>query len=147
MGSDVGTVRTFANLNLLESDLNGSGSGARRAELAEGLSVLIRNGNLLHVEIRLPDGTVVASERLGLVGTRRPVTQDFGVAKGGTIAPAVLVDGAPKRSRLCRSRPRPSSANICRSPRTAESAQSLVSGGMRPPSSRRWTPSVATSSW
>ena len=73
VGSDAGTVRTFANLNLLESDLNGSGSRARRAELAEGLALLIRNGNLLHVEIRLPDGTVVASESLGLVGSRQPV--------------------------------------------------------------------------
>ena len=98
VGGDAGTVRTFANLNLLESDLDGSGSLARRTELASGLGLLIRNGDLLHVEIRLPDGTVIASEMLDLVGTRRPVTPDFGVANGGTIAPAVLVDGAPSEA-------------------------------------------------
>jgi diguanylate cyclase (GGDEF)-like protein len=93
IGSDAGTVRTFANLNLLESDLSGSASPARRAELAEGLASLVRNGNLLHVEIRLPDGTIVASDDPGLVGSRQPITSHFGVATGGAIAPAVLLQG------------------------------------------------------
>jgi diguanylate cyclase (GGDEF)-like protein len=95
VSSDAGTVRTFANLNLLESDLSGSASPARRAELARNLSSLVRNGNLLHVEIRRPDGTVVGSENLDLVGSRQPVTADFGVATGGAIAPAMLLEGAP----------------------------------------------------
>ena len=98
VGSDAGTVRSFVNLNLLESDLDGNGSAARRAELAGGLTSLIRNGNLLHIEIRLPDGTVVASEGVGLVGSRQPATADFGIALGGAIAPAVLLDGAPSEA-------------------------------------------------
>jgi diguanylate cyclase (GGDEF)-like protein len=98
IGNDAATVRTFANLNLLESDLSGTGPRARQVEFAKGLSALIRNGNLLHVEIRLPDGTVVASERLELVGSRQPLTADFAVARRGTIAPAVLTDGAPSEA-------------------------------------------------
>jgi diguanylate cyclase (GGDEF)-like protein len=98
VGNDAATVRTFANLNLLESDLSGTAPRAREVEFAKGLAALIRNGNLLHVEIRLPDGTVVASERLELVGSRQPLTADFAVATRGAIAPAVLADGAPSEA-------------------------------------------------
>jgi diguanylate cyclase (GGDEF)-like protein len=94
VGSDAGTVRTFANLNLLESDLSGSLSQSRRAELANGLASLVRNGNLLHIEIRLADGTVVASEDAALDGARAQITPDFATALQGTIAPTVLQDGA-----------------------------------------------------
>jgi hypothetical protein len=46
VGSDAGTVRTFANLNLLERDLSAGLSPGRRAELARGFAALVRNGNL-----------------------------------------------------------------------------------------------------
>src|SRR5262245_6868588 len=62
VGSDAGTVRSFVNLNLSGQDLTGGASDARRQALSEGLASLVRNGDLLHVEVRLPDGTVVASE-------------------------------------------------------------------------------------
>jgi diguanylate cyclase (GGDEF)-like protein len=94
VGSDAGTVRTFANLNLLESDLSPTLNPTRRAELANGLASLVRNGNLLHIEVRLPDGTVVASEDPALDGTRARVTPDFATALQGSIAPAVLQEGA-----------------------------------------------------
>jgi diguanylate cyclase (GGDEF)-like protein len=94
VGSDAGTVRAFANLNLLESDLSGTLSQGRRAELANGLGSLIRNGNLLHIEIRLPDGTVVASEDAALDGTRAPITADFASSLNGSIVPAILQEGA-----------------------------------------------------
>jgi diguanylate cyclase (GGDEF)-like protein len=98
VGSDAGTVRTFANLNLLESDLSPTLSQSRRAELASGLASLVRNGNLLHIEVRLPDGTVVASDDPTLDGARAKVTPDFATALQGTIAPAVLQDGAPSEA-------------------------------------------------
>jgi diguanylate cyclase (GGDEF)-like protein len=94
VSGDAGTVRTFANLNLLESDLESTLSPARRAQLADGLASLTRTGNLLHVEIRLPDGTVLVSEDKALAGTRAAITPDFGIALQGTIAPAILRDGA-----------------------------------------------------
>jgi len=94
VGSDAGTVRTFANLNLLESDLSSATTPARRAELENRLSSLVRNGNLLHIEIRLPDGTIVASEDPKLAGTRARISPDFATALQGMIAPAVLQDGA-----------------------------------------------------
>jgi diguanylate cyclase (GGDEF)-like protein len=94
VGSDAGTVRAFANLNLLESDLSGTLSQARRVQLANGLGSLIRNGNLLHIEIRLPDGTVVASEDAALDGTKAPITADFASSLNGSIVPAILQDGA-----------------------------------------------------
>jgi diguanylate cyclase (GGDEF)-like protein len=98
VGSDAGTVRTFANLNLLESDLNAGLSQTRREELASDLASLVRNGNLLHVEVRLPDGTVVASEDGALDGTRAKITPDFDTSLAGTIAPALLENGAPSES-------------------------------------------------
>jgi diguanylate cyclase (GGDEF)-like protein/putative nucleotidyltransferase with HDIG domain len=105
IGSDAGTVRTFANLNLLESDLSAALSQGRRAELAKGLASLVRNGNLRHIEIRLPDGTVIASDDPTLGGTRAKITPDFATALQGTIAPAVLQDGAPSESGTALSTP------------------------------------------
>ena len=90
VGSDAGTVRSFVNLNLLNEDLTGTASAARRQALGTALASLVRNGNLAHIEIRLPDGTVVASEDLGLGGTRAPITADFTTALGGAIVPVIL---------------------------------------------------------
>jgi diguanylate cyclase (GGDEF)-like protein len=98
VSSDVGTVRTFANLNLLERDLSAGLSRDRRAELADRLAALVRNGNFLHIEVRLPDGTVIASEDPTLGGTRAKITPDFANALQGTTALAVLQDGAPSEA-------------------------------------------------
>ncbi|HEV7809851.1 MAG TPA: HD domain-containing phosphohydrolase [Candidatus Limnocylindrales bacterium] len=95
VGSDAGTVRSFVNLNLLESDLGGQASPTRREALATGLKSLIQNGNLLHVEVRLPDGTIVASEDPALYGRRMPSSPDYQVALSGKVAPNVVQDGAP----------------------------------------------------
>ncbi len=100
VGSDAGTVRTFANLTLLESDLDPNLSADRRAQLATALSALIRNGNLLHVEIRAPDGTVLISEDPSLDGRHMPATADFTTAKSGQIAPNVVLDGGPSEAAI-----------------------------------------------
>jgi diguanylate cyclase (GGDEF)-like protein len=94
VASDAGTVRTFANLNLLERDLSAALSQGRRAEVAHAFAALIRNGNLLHIELRLPDGTVIASEDPKLGGVRAEITPDFATALQGSTALAVLQDGA-----------------------------------------------------
>ena len=98
VASDAGTVRTFANLNLIERDLSAALSQDRRAELAHAFAALIRNGNLLHIELRLPDGTVIASEDPKLGGVRAKITPDFATALQGSTALAVLQDGAPSEA-------------------------------------------------
>ena len=105
VGSDAGTVRTFANLNLLERDLSAGLSPGRRAELARGFATLVRNGNLLHIELRRPDGTVIASEDPRLSGVRATITPDFATALQGNTALAVLQDGAPSEAGLALSMP------------------------------------------
>ncbi len=72
-------------------------SRAAAGHVAGALASLVRNGNLIHIEIRLPDGRVVASEADGLAGTRAPITADFSTALAGTIAPAILDEGQPQR--------------------------------------------------
>ena len=54
----------------------------------------MRNGNLLHLEIRRPDGTIVASEDPTLAGTVGPASADFSIALSGSIAPAFLDPGS-----------------------------------------------------
>jgi diguanylate cyclase (GGDEF)-like protein len=98
VGSDAGTVRTFANMNLRQGDLSVGLSQDRRAALTNGLAELVRNGNLLHIELRLLDGTVIASEEPELAGTRASITPDFASALQGRIALAVLQDGAPSEA-------------------------------------------------
>jgi diguanylate cyclase (GGDEF)-like protein len=98
VGGDAGTVRSFVNLNLTAQDLTGAAAADRRRALSTALASLVRNGNLLHIEVRLPDGTVVASEEPDLVGTHAPISADFSTATGGAIAPGILAAGEPSES-------------------------------------------------
>jgi diguanylate cyclase (GGDEF)-like protein len=98
VGSDAGTVRTFANMNLRQGDLSVGLSHERRAALTSGLAELVRNGNLLHVELRLPDGTVIASEDAALGGARATISPDFATALQGQTVLAVLQDGGPSEA-------------------------------------------------
>src|SRR5262245_52444151 len=90
VASDAATIRSFVNLNLSDQDLTGAPSAARRAALSTALVSLVRNGDLLHLEIRLPDGTIVASEDPSLGGTQAPVSADFSTALRGSIVPTML---------------------------------------------------------
>jgi diguanylate cyclase (GGDEF)-like protein len=94
IGSDAATIRSFANLNLLETDLSGPVAPTRSAALSRGLESLVRNGTLLHLEIRRPDGTVVASDDRSLVATVAPLSSDFAVAVGGSIVPTFVETSA-----------------------------------------------------
>jgi diguanylate cyclase (GGDEF)-like protein len=95
VGSDAGTVRSFVNLNLLESDLAATSTPGRVQQLTAALSSLIRNGNLAHLEIRRPDGTVVVSDDPSLDGRVMPLTADFRKALGNAIAPSLVEDATP----------------------------------------------------
>ncbi|HEY7590218.1 MAG TPA: diguanylate cyclase [Candidatus Limnocylindrales bacterium] len=94
VGSDAGSVRAFVNINLLESDLSPNVDADRRTTLANGLQALIRNGNLSHIEIRLPDGTIAISEDPSLGGTRIEPSADFERALTGIPVPNIVRDGA-----------------------------------------------------
>jgi len=98
VGGDAGTVRSFVNLNLSAADLTERPSSDRRKALVTALASLVRNGNLSHIEVRLPDGRVVASDDGALVGTQAPITSDFSTALTGTIAPAILEAGMPSEA-------------------------------------------------
>jgi diguanylate cyclase (GGDEF)-like protein len=99
VASDAATVRTFVNMDLLESDLVDSPTtSVRRAAMTADLASLIRNGNLLHLEIRRPDGTIVASENQAAVGQVAPLSSDFAVALGGSVAPAFVDPDHPNEA-------------------------------------------------
>src|SRR3954471_8734700 len=98
VGGDAGTVRSFVNLNLSAADLTEQARSDRRQALVVALASLVRNGNLSHIEVRLPDGRVVASDDGALVGTQAPITSDFSTALTGTIAPAILEAGMPSEA-------------------------------------------------
>ncbi|MFL5714051.1 MAG: HD domain-containing phosphohydrolase, partial [Chloroflexota bacterium] len=99
VGGDAGTVRSFVNLNLTATDLTEQARSDRRQALVVALASLVRNGNLSHIEVRLPDGRVVASDDGSLVGTQAPITPDFATALTGTIAPRILDPGMPSETR------------------------------------------------
>jgi diguanylate cyclase (GGDEF)-like protein/putative nucleotidyltransferase with HDIG domain len=94
VGSDAGSVRAFVNLNLIESDLSPDAGPYRSAVLANGLRALIRNGNLAHIEIRLPDGTIAVSEDASLDGKRVTPSVDFAKALTGLPVPSIVRDGS-----------------------------------------------------
>jgi diguanylate cyclase (GGDEF)-like protein len=70
IGSDAATTRAFVNANVLASDLDAAPlSAARVAALERGLATLTADGGILRVEVRRPDGAVVAASVPGLAGT------------------------------------------------------------------------------
>ena len=86
VGSDAATVRGFANGYLVPADLGPGGLSATRAATLQGqLRTLVAAGQILHVELRLPDGTVLLSETRDLGGVRGALTPDFIAAAQGTV--------------------------------------------------------------
>ncbi|HZC32789.1 MAG TPA: diguanylate cyclase, partial [Candidatus Bathyarchaeia archaeon] len=85
VGSDSATTRAFVNAYLKPSDLAGPTalSGADAAHLDAQLATLVRPGEVLRVELRLPDGTIVAASDPALRGASAPATDDFIAAAGG----------------------------------------------------------------
>ncbi len=89
--SDAATIRTFANLVLEAGDLDPvSLSGARREEVQRRLETLTHSGEILHLEVRLPDGLVILSDDPASVGWTAAHTPDFDHAASGTPVPAIV---------------------------------------------------------
>jgi diguanylate cyclase (GGDEF)-like protein/putative nucleotidyltransferase with HDIG domain len=88
--SDAATVRTFANLDLLSSDLDPATiTGERRTKVQNDLATIVSNGQILHVEVRLPDGRVILSDRPEPIGQLAASSPDFAAAARGAVRIAI----------------------------------------------------------
>ena len=89
VGSDAATIRAFVNAYVDPADLSGSMSAADVARLEEQLRALPREKEILRVEIRRPDGTIVAATEPGLQGVATPSSPEFEQARGGATQAAI----------------------------------------------------------
>jgi diguanylate cyclase (GGDEF)-like protein len=90
VGSDAATVRGFANAHLLPADLRPGGLSATRADaLRAQVRTILSDGQILRIELRLPDGTVLLSDTGDLVGLRGAPTADFVAAAGGVVTAGI----------------------------------------------------------
>jgi diguanylate cyclase (GGDEF)-like protein len=86
VGSDAATVRGFANSYLVPADLvPGAPSATRIAALQTQVRTIVAAGQILHVEVRLPDGTVLLTDAVDPGGARAGLTPDFIAAAQGTV--------------------------------------------------------------
>jgi diguanylate cyclase (GGDEF)-like protein len=86
VGSDAATVRGFANAYLVPADLRTGGLSATRVAALQGqLNSILAAGQILRIEVRLPDGTVLLSDSTGPVGLRGAPSSDFVAAADGTV--------------------------------------------------------------
>jgi diguanylate cyclase (GGDEF)-like protein len=86
VGSDAATVRGFANAYLVPADLGPGGlSATRAAALQAQVKTIVSAGQILRIELRLPDGTVLLSDTGDLAGARGAPTPDFIAAAGGAV--------------------------------------------------------------
>ena len=93
VGSDSATIRTFVNAHLTASFLDGAVTGPSAAQLTAldaQLGTLTAAGEILRVEIRLPDGRVIAADDPAAAGTVVPTDDAFGLAVGGKAQAAVV---------------------------------------------------------
>jgi len=95
VGADAAMVRLFVSSNLSPADLEPAGvAPERQATLDERLASLVRPGQILHVEVRLPDGRVVAADDPAARGATAPTSPDFATALGGQTATAGIDETA-----------------------------------------------------
>jgi diguanylate cyclase (GGDEF)-like protein len=86
VGSDAATVRGFANAYLVPADLVPGGlSATRAAALRAQVKTIVSAGQILRIELRLPDGTVLLSDTGDAVGELGAPTPDFVAAAGGAV--------------------------------------------------------------
>ena len=152
VSSDAATTRAFVNAYVRPEDLApapstaGGGEPAEPTSLEAQLATLIRPGEILRIELRRPDGTIVAANDPGVRGLVVPVGGDFALAVGGRARAAILPAGAAEAG-PDPSAPRRSCASTCRSPSTARCSAWSGSGGMPSRSSLDSMGCDATSSW
>jgi diguanylate cyclase (GGDEF)-like protein len=91
VGSDAATIRSFVNAYVPPADLSQTRapSTAEVARLEAQLATLPRSAEILRVELRRADGTIVAASDPGLSGTVAPTTVESQIALGGRAQAAI----------------------------------------------------------
>ena len=86
VGSDAATIRAFVNAYVRPTDLSPATPPSTQnvARLEAQLATLPRSGEILRVELRRPDGTIVAASDPALNGVAATRTTDFQGALDGT---------------------------------------------------------------
>ncbi len=97
VSSDAATTRAFVNAYVRPADLAsgpvadpGTADPAAPTRLEAQLATLIRPGEILRVELRRPDGTIVAASDAASRGTALPRSGEFALAVGGKARAAIL---------------------------------------------------------
>jgi diguanylate cyclase (GGDEF)-like protein len=84
VGSDAATIRAVANDRLTAEDLEPDATTSTlAAQLQKPLHDLLTSDGIVRVEIRRPDGTVIASDDLSVVGATTGGSEDFAKAVAG----------------------------------------------------------------
>ncbi len=87
VGTDAALVRSFVNANVSPADLEvETMTPARRGELESMLALLVARTEIVHLELRLPDGRVVAADQPGAAGLQATASPDFNAALAGDVA-------------------------------------------------------------
>jgi len=95
VGTDAALVRMFVTTTLSPDDLAAQGlTPQRQAELQARLATLTDSGEILRIEVRRPDGFVLAASDPAAVGGTAPMTTDFTSALTGSSAVAGIVDSS-----------------------------------------------------
>ena len=91
VGSDAATTRAFVNAYVQPSDLEPgtTPSAADLTRLEAQLATLPRPGGILRVELRRPDGSIVAASDPTASGASLPIDADFALALDGTAQAAI----------------------------------------------------------
>jgi len=91
VGSDAATVRAFVNAYVPPADLSGTGplTAAEAGRLQAQLATLPRPGEILRIEIRRADGTIIAASEPGLTGTVAPASDETRAALTGQAQAAI----------------------------------------------------------
>jgi len=110
VGSDAATIRAFVNAHLDVRFLDGSASSTTPAQLSDlerGLATLAGPGEIVRVELRLPDGRLVAASDPATASPTAPADAAFALAAGGASQAAVLPAGGGDGSVTTASPPAP----------------------------------------
>ena len=94
VGSDAGTVRTFVNGYLRPADLAGAAPLDRVTTIERGLAGLVRQGELLRIEVRDPDGIVRFTSDGSGRNQAAPRSAAFEAARSGTVDAAFVSNEA-----------------------------------------------------
>ena len=92
VGADAALVRLFVTSTLSPDDLGAAGpTPSRQADLERRLALLIDPNKILRVEVRLPDGRVIAADDPASRGSTAVPSEDFATVMSGRSATATII--------------------------------------------------------